>query len=304
MINNVIGDKYYIKNKIGCGSFGEIYLGEDIHTHDFVAIKLELSDAKHQLLQYEVQVYKIINKNNDELGIPKLLWYGTQNSYNIMVIEHLGSSLEDLFNLCGRRFSLKTTLMLADQMLSLIQYIHSKNYIHRDIKPENFLMGIGNKKHCVHIIDFGLSKKYWHDGQHIKYKEGKNLVGTARYASISTHSGIEQSRRDDLESLGYIIIYFLRGSLPWQEINAKTKQQKYDLVANKKMEISIDKLCKRLPTEISLFIDYCRNLEFEEIPDYTYLKKLLRNLFINKGYVIDSNYDWEIKNKDENIVFQ
>mmetsp|Transcript_27303 Transcript_27303/g.20438 ORF Transcript_27303/g.20438 Transcript_27303/m.20438 type:complete len:135 (+) Transcript_27303:419-823(+) len=134
-----------------------------------------------------------------------------------MVIDLLGPSLEDLFKFCGGRFSLKTVLMIAHQILGTIARLHAKNFVHRDIKPENFLMGLGRKSHIVHLIDFGLAKRY-RDGkthQHIPYKENKNLTGTARYASVNAHLGIEQSRRDDLESIGYILVYFANGSLPW-----------------------------------------------------------------------------------------
>ena len=158
----------------------------------------------------------------------------------------LGPSLEDLFNFCSRRFTMKTVLMLADQMISRIEFVHNKNFIHRDIKPDNFLMGIGRHCNKVFLIDFGLAKKYRDNRtrQHIMYREDKNLTGTARYASINAHLGIEQSRRDDMESLGYVSMYFNRGSLPWQGLKAATKKQKYEKISEKKMSTPVEVLCK------------------------------------------------------------
>ena len=161
-------------------------------------------------------------------------------------MDALGASLEELFRKCSRRFSLKTVLMLADQMIQRVEYIHSRLYLHRDIKPDNFLMGIGRRKHYVYIIDFGLTKKYRNpkNGQHIPYKDGKSLTGTARYASLNTHIGIEQSRRDDLECLGFVLIYFLKGGLPWQGVKAKTRKEKYDLIKGMKTNVPIEELVK------------------------------------------------------------
>lgn len=207
------------------------------------------------------------------IGIPHILWNGSEGEYNIMVIELLGPSLEDLFNFCMRKFSLKTVLSLADQMIIRIDYIHARDFIHRDIKPDNFLMGLGRKESLLHIIDFGLAKKYreTRTHRHIPYKDQKNLTGTARYASIKTHQGIEQSRRDDLESLGYVLMYFNIGSLPWQGLKAETKKQKYDKIAEKKLSTPVEILCRGYPIEFETFIKYCRHLHFEQHPDYNYL---------------------------------
>ena len=135
--------------------------------------------------------------------------------------------------------------------ISRIEYIHSKNFIHRDIKPDNFLMGLAKKGNLVYIIDFGLAKKFRDPRTHlhIAYRENKNLTGTARYASINTHMGVEQSRRDDLESLGYVFMYFNRGSLPWQGLKAQTKRQKYERISEKKMATGVEELCKGFPSK-------------------------------------------------------
>merc|ERR1712072_1497406 len=216
------------------------------------------------------------------VGIPTVRWYGVEGDYNIMVMDLLGPSLEDLFNFCNRRFSLKTVLMLADQLLRRIECVHTRSFIHRDVKPDNFLMGLGKKANQVNIIDFGLAKKYRdpRTHQHIAYREDKNLTGTARYASINTHLGIEQSRRDDLESLGYVLLYFLRGSLPWQGLKAATKKHKYEKISERKMATPIEVLCKELPKEFVSYLHYCRCL--------------LREPFIRAGYEYDYVFDWTI----------
>jgi len=203
-----------------------------------------------------------------------------------------------LFNFCNRKFSLKTVLMCADQMINRIEYVHAKNFIHRDIKPDNFLIGLGKKANQIHIIDFGLAKKYRDPKtqQHIPYREGKNLTGTARYASVNTHLGIEQSRRDDLEALGYVFMYFLRGSLPWQGMKGNSKKEKYDRIMEKKMSTPIEVLCKGYPSEFVTYLNYCRSLRFEDRPDYAYLRRFLKDLFFRENYQYDFIFDWTILN--------
>uniref|UniRef100_A0A3Q2XU90 non-specific serine/threonine protein kinase n=1 Tax=Hippocampus comes TaxID=109280 RepID=A0A3Q2XU90_HIPCM len=282
-----VGNKYRLGRKIGSGSFGDIYLGEE------VAIKLECVKTKHPQLHIESKFYKMMQGG---VGIPSIKWCGAEGDYNVMVMELLGPSLEDLFNFCSRKFSLKTVLLLADQMISRIEYIHLKNFIHRDVKPDNFLMGLGKKGNLVYIIDFGLAKKYRdaRTHQHIPYRENKNLTGTARYASINTHLGIEQSRRDDLESLGYVLMYFNLGSLPWQGLKAATKRQKYERISEKKMSTPIEVLCKGYPSVFSTYLNLCRSLRFDDKPDYSYLRQLFRNLFHRQGFSYDYVFDWSM----------
>lgn len=288
-----VGNKYRLGRKIGSGSFGDIYLGTNISTGTEVAIKLECVRTRHPQLHIESKIYKIMQQ---AAGIPEIKWCGSEGDYNVMVMELLGPSLEDLFNFCSRRFSLKTVLLLADQMISRVDYIHTRNFIHRDIKPDNFLMGLGQKGNLVYIIDFGLAKKY-RDARtlsHIPYRENKNLTGTARYASINTHLGIEQSRRDDLESLGYVLMYFNRGSLPWQGLKAATKKQKYERISEKKMSTPVEELCKGYPTEFLTYLLYCRALGFEEAPDYSHLRQIFRSLFHRQGFSYDYVFDWNL----------
>jgi len=176
-----------------------------------------------------------------------------------------------------------------------------KNFIHRDIKPDNFLIGRGKKVSVVFVIDFGLAKKYRDPKtqQHIPYREGKNLTGTARYASINTHLGIEQSRRDDLEALGYVLMYFNRGTLPWQGLKATSKKDKYDKIMEKKMSTPIEVLCKHFPFEFITYLNYCRSLRFEDRPDYAYLRRLFKDLFFREGYQYDFIFDWTFLHQDK-----
>ncbi|XP_009800529.1 uncharacterized protein LOC107807697 [Nicotiana tabacum] len=292
-MDHVVGGKFKLGRKIGSGSFGELYLGVNIQNGEEVAIKLESVKTKHPQLHYESKIYMLLSGGT---GIPNLKWFGVEGEYNVMVIDLLGPSLEDLFNYCNRKLSLKTVLMLADQLINRVEYMHSRGFLHRDIKPDNFLMGLGRKANQVYAIDFGLAKKYrdLQTHKHIPYRENKNLTGTARYASVNTHLGVEQSRRDDLESLGYVLMYFLRGSLPWQGLKAGTKKQKYDKISEKKMLTPIEVLCKSYPSEFISYFHYCRSLRFEDKPDYSYLKRLFRDLFIREGYQFDYVFDWTI----------
>ncbi|KAI5593870.1 hypothetical protein POPTR_003G043500v4 [Populus trichocarpa] len=288
-----VGNKFRLGRKIGSGSFGEIYLGTNIQTNEEVAIKLENVKTRHPQLLYESKLYKMLQGGT---GIPNVKWFGVEGDYNVLVMDLLGPSLEDLFNFCNRKLSLKTVLMLADHMINRVEFVHSKSFLHRDIKPDNFLMGLGRRANQVYAIDFGLAKKYRDTSthQHIPYRENKNLTGTARYASMNTHLGIEQSRRDDLESLGYVLMYFLRGSLPWQGLKAGTKKQKYEKISEKKVSTSIEVLCRGYPTEFASYFHYCRSLRFDDKPDYAYLKRLFRDLFIREGFQFDYVFDWTI----------
>ncbi|CAL1357549.1 unnamed protein product [Linum trigynum] len=288
-----VGNKFRLGRKIGSGSFGEIYLGTNIQTNEEVAIKLENVKTKHPQLLYESKLYRILQGGT---GIPNVRWFGVEGDYNVLVMDLLGPSLEDLFSFCSRKLSLKSVLMLADQMINRVEFVHTKSFLHRDIKPDNFLMGLGRRANQVYIIDFGLAKKYRDSSthQHIPYRENKSLTGTARYASMNTHLGIEQSRRDDLESLGYVLMYFLRGSLPWQGLKAGTKKQKYEKISEKKVSTSIEALCRGYPSEFASYFHYCRSLRFDDKPDYAYLKRIFRDLFIREGFQFDYVFDWTI----------
>ncbi|XP_016467877.1 casein kinase 1-like protein 1 isoform X2 [Nicotiana tabacum] len=262
---------------------------------------MENVETKHPQLLYESKLYRVLQGGT---GIPNARWFGVEGDYNVLVMDLLGPNLEVLLNFCSRKLSLKTVLMLADQMINCVEFIHCKSFLHRDIKPDNFLMGFGKRVKQAYIIDFGLAKRYRNTSshQHIPYRENKNFTGSPRYASMNTHLGIEQSRRDDLESLGYVLMYLLRGSLPRQGFKASTKEQKYEKIREKKVSTSIEDLCRGYPTEFALYFQYCRSLQFEEEPDYAYLKKIFRDLFIREGFQFDYVFDWVLRSQQTQIA--
>lgn len=264
-----------------------------------VAVKFEKHGARCPQLRHEYKVYRELQ---NAPGFAKVHYFGTQDSYNLMVMDLLGPSLEDQFNKCGRRFSLKTVLMVADQMLERVELMHSRHLIHRDIKPANFVTdgGRGNGN-IIYCIDFGLSKRYRHPRtlQHIPQREGRSLTGTPRYASINNHLGIEQSRRDDLESIGYVLVYFLKGGLPWQGLKAKSATKKYKLIMEKKQSITIPALCQGCPSQFAEYLAYCRSLKFEAKPNIAYLRGMFRDLFRSQGYTNNSStLDWDWNRAD------
>lgn len=310
---NIIAGHYQIAQKIGEGSFGIIFKGYDLlRENQPVAIKFESRKSEAPQLKDEFKAYKILNnavnnyiKNREEIdphctkylsieGIPKVYYFGQEGYYNVLIIQLLGPSLEDLFEWCGRRFSVKTVAQCAKQMIARIQFVHENDLIYRDIKPDNFLVGATSEDNTIYLVDFGMIKQYRNPvtRQHIPYREKKSLSGTARYMSINTHLGREQSRRDDLESLGHVFIYFLKGELPWQGLKAPTNKMKYEKIGEKKQATSIQQLCSRLPPQFGDYMSYVRNLKFDEDPDYAYLVSLMDSALDSIGESDDGDYDW------------
>ena len=300
-----IKNQYSFKSidRLGGGSFGQIYKGINIKTKEEVAIKIESKNIETPQLIHESKILKALN---DNIGFPKVYLVTPLDDVLIMVMELLGDNLQKLLiNSPHKKFSLKTTLMLGIQILQRIRTLHENNYIHRDIKPENFTIGLKKNKNIIYMIDYGLTRKFCDSHKnHIPYKEHKHLTGTALYASIYTHKGIEQSRRDDLESLGYMLIYLCKGELPWINVKGKNKEIKYKKIMEKKIEMKPDILCQGLPDEIKQYFNYVRELQFTDEPNYEFLLGLFNNAMKKNNIKNDFKFDWCINcsNNNQNIT--
>ena len=312
MMKDLIGDCFVLLHLIGKGSFGQIYISYNLRENLPVSVKKEeKKPGKTPQLKTESKIYQtLLNIQADDVsgakpfaqdevtGVPKFYGVGELPDCYYMIIDFLGPNLIELFNYCGcKKFTISTVCLIALQVLNRIENIHKHHYLHRDIKPENFLIGIHEKSNIIYLIDFGLSKRYKNPKthQHIPYREGRALTGTARYVSINTHMGIEQSRRDDLESIGYMLIYFLKGVLPWQGL--KNGNEKYTRIMEKKLQIPTEILCYGLPDEITYYLKYCKSLRFEDRPDYDYLRGLFIKLLgtCNSVYGLNKEmlkFDW------------
>ena len=281
-------------------------------------MKLENHSVAPSLLQEEVDIYLSLA---GQPGFPQVYWHGHHDDFSILVFELLGPNLEDLFRYCGDRFSLKTTLMLADQLLRRFESLHSHHYLHRDVKPENFLLGMGEGGNTVYMTDLGLAIYRHPDRWFSSSPPHRNetarppqLLGTCRYASINGHLGIgmltcplwsrmqegptdcpaAQSRRDDLEALGYMLVYFRRGRLPWQGLKAK-RDAKELLVLEKKQATSTSELCAGLPAQFEEYMNYVRKLRYEDQPDYRQLREMFKKLFRRQGFEYDDVFDWTVQ---------
>ena len=291
-INKIFFQKYLCQKKIGKGSFGTVYLGINTLTNEKIAIKME-KKTKNNNGTLEVEAYRLIYLQGE--GIPKIYCYGNNQTHNILVQELLGKSLEDIFNSMRKKFSLKTVCVLGIEMIKRIQFVHSRHHIHRDIKPDNFMVGREENENKIYIIDFGLAKKYYSTSkhQHIKFCKGKSLIGTARYCGRNAHRGYEQSRRDDIESIGYVLMYFLNGILPWQGLKVRQGEDQFEKIAEKKYTTPFEELCKNQPNEFLLYFKHADELKFEEEPKYDYLIGLFQEM-INK-YCNNCFYDFDWK---------
>lgn len=287
IMGNTFFKKYKCIQKLGEGSFGRIYKAE--YNGEYFALKFENKFKGQGLLESEAAIMNYLKGPN----IPFVKSFGYTSGYNILVMQLLGKSLEDIF-VELKRFSLKSVCMLAFQMISVLEYIHRRHIVHRDIKPDNFVMGLDDLSQFVYLLDFGLAKKYRSSTTLIQYPmiNKKKLTGTARYASINALRGYEQSRRDDLEAVGYVLMYLLRGSLPWQGLQAKNKDERYKKILQRKIDTSAYDLCYGFPNEFETYIETTRNMEYTEEPVYDMLRWLFMKVLKREKYKFDYIYDW------------
>lgn len=296
ILNKPIFNKYLFIDNIGSGSFGEVYLAVSDKGMN-VAAKVE-EKQRIPRVSAEYKIYKDIHKKSKQDGIisvdgvPKIYDCYETPSVCIIFMQLLGPSLEDMLNKYNRKLKLESVLTLGEQLMNIMESVHKIGYIHRDIKPNNFLIGLGNSQSQVFITDFGLSGRYVRNGKHIRMNVKKSLIGTARYASINMHNGYEPSRRDDLESIGYMLVYLLIGKLPWQGMkkNGRTKKEYLNMIGNKKKITSLSSLCVGLPMCFAMYIQYCRSIQFDETPNYHYLKSLFINERIKRG--LEYGFQW------------
>ncbi|KAG1862654.1 kinase-like domain-containing protein [Suillus subluteus] len=234
------------------------------------------------------------------LGVPHALWFGRESTYHALVLGLLGPSLHDLFLAHDRKFSLHTVVNLGIQLISRLEYIHSHNYVHCDIKPQNILVGLGHLKHTAFIIDFSIAKEYWDTATrvHIPFRQNQRLTGTPAFASINNHLGVDLGRHDDLESLTYMLIYLLRGSLPW--LTSDHEKLSSTSILERKVNTTIEVLCNGIPVEFASVLIYTRSLAFSEDPDYGHLRSLLCGLQATLAAPSTSSLDFS--KPDDHII--
>ena len=304
------------ENPIGSGSFGQVLYGKHKNTSLEVAVKVISSDTSTDTIRKEINFSKQLQKIT---GFPTIYYTCVYDKKNIIVESLLGPSLDKLFKYCGRKFPLKTVCLIGKEIVKRLENMHEKGILHRDLKPNNLTWGNFNSSYnnisnfnsinnisnnldikTIFLIDFGLSCSFLEGGlsyKHYKIKTNLSFIGTLRYASLNSHKGIRQSRRDDLESMIYILIYFLKGKLPWQDVKAKQKEERHKLISEIKSKVTIESLCENLPSEFAELLTYVKNLEFDEKPIYSKFYAFFHNLIekLNKEMIEEKDYSyiWE-----------
>lgn len=271
---------YLITLKVGEGSFGQVYAAQ--WCEEDVAIKIECKSARSPQLEHEFNTLKSLQAG---VGIPEVYKLESVGSSKAMVMELLGPTLHDVFTQANKQLEPSFILHLGLQILARLEFTHSRGFLHRDIKPDNLLFGRGLRESMVYLIDFGIAKRFRTEksGEHIELTANHPLRGTVKYCSLNTHKGLEQSRRDDLESLGFVLLYFFLGKLPWDSVRAFDKLERQRTVGKIKETTSLAVICNGLPEQVFRYMVYCRALEFEARPDYKYLKRLFTEALEEMG---------------------
>lgn len=290
-MEELVLEEYRLEKQLGKGAFGKVMGAVATSTNEQVAVKLEEKvKGRPRFLVAESQVLAAVQGGE---GIPKLYGSGRYGDLTCMVMELLGPNLASLFKQTDKRFELRTILQIALQALERIQHVHESFYIHRDIKPQNFMFGLGRKQTTLYIADFGLAKKYRSGprGLHLPYKEDRSFVGTACYASLNTHLGVQQSRRDDLESLIYVLCYLLKSQLPWQR-KYRTREEKHNATRLQKMLIPVEELFAGCHRGFATALTYVRAMGFDDTPDYALLKHTFRTIAAESRVALDLDFEW------------
>lgn len=297
-IGQIVFNKYKILKRLGRGAFGYIYLVE--YQNKLYAMKLENTKKGYYILDKEIHLMSHLYGPR----IPYVKSFGQCGYYNVLVMELLGKSLEELKNMLPtKKMSIPCVCKLSYQMVQILEHIHSKSFLHRDVKPDNFIMGIGPNSKFLYMIDMGFAKTYRDPVTlaHHPMQKGVGITGTARFASINTLSGYTQSRRDDLESLGYVIVYIATGTLPWVNIQSDNKDELYDKILELKMKTTLESLCMGLPPQFQEYMRYIRGMNYEQEPNYNYLRSLFMIVLKNNGKNFDFSYDWDNRVNDVNL---
>jgi len=290
-MGELVLDEYRLEKELGSGAFGKVMSAASTVTSELVAVKLEKRvKGRPQFLAAESQVLAALQGAE---GIPKLYGSGSYDHMICMVMERLGPNLDSLFKQHDRHFEQRSILQIALQGVERVQHVHSCFYMHRDIKPQNFMFGLAAQQTTLYIADFGLAKKYQNGphGMHVPYKEEKPFVGTACYASLNTHLGVQQSRRDDLESLIYVLCYLLQSHLPWQHKH-RTREEKHNATRLLKMLTTGEELFKGWHRGYASAFTYIRSIGFDDTPDYALLKRTFRTIAAESRVALDLAFEW------------